>query len=121
MQMTTIPKYTPYYTYDDYVLWKGKWELIEGIPYAKSPPPDIVHQRISSELSALFVLALKKYRHCNLYHPVDWKISEDTVLQPDLLVVCDPFNNDNYLDFPPCISCRNHLPFQFKNRSEGKI
>jgi hypothetical protein len=23
----------PYYTYDDYVQWEGRWELIRGIPF----------------------------------------------------------------------------------------
>jgi len=25
-----------YYTYDDYCLWEGKWELIKGMPMAMS-------------------------------------------------------------------------------------
>ncbi|TCK06622.1 hypothetical protein [Phorcysia thermohydrogeniphila] len=28
----------PHYTYEDYKHWEGKWELIEGIPYAMCPP-----------------------------------------------------------------------------------
>jgi Uma2 family endonuclease len=99
--MSSIPKYTPHYTYQDYLLWEGKWELIAGIPYAMSPAPSIKHQRITSELNYLFVQALKQCKHCNVYDPIDWKISDDTVLQPDVLVVCKPFNNNNYLDFPP--------------------
>lgn len=101
--MSSIPKYTPHYTYNDYLLWEGKWELIEGIPYAMSPAPSSKHQKIAAELTALFVMALKKCKHCKVYQPVDWKIKEDTVLQPDMLVVCKPFNNNNYLDFPPTL------------------
>ncbi len=101
--MSSIPKYRPYYTYEDYLLWEGKWELIEGMPYAMSPAPSSTHQHISSELTFLFVQALKKCNHCKVYQPVDWKITDDTVLQPDMLVVCKPFNNNNYLDFPPTL------------------
>lgn len=31
----------PHYTYDDYVTWEGRWELIQGIPYAMTPAPVI--------------------------------------------------------------------------------
>ena len=101
--MASIPKHTPHYTYDDYLLWEGKWELIDGIPYAMSPSPTTRHQRISSELIALFVIALKKCKHCRAYSPVDWKIKDDTVLQPDVLVICKPLGNSKFLDFPPSI------------------
>lgn len=84
-------------------MWEGKWELIAGIPYAISPAPSSKHQKIAGELASLFIVALKSCKHCSLYLPVDWKISEDTVLQPDLLVVCKPINHINYLDFPPAL------------------
>ncbi len=29
-------KILPHYTYEDYCHWKGRWELIDGIPYAMS-------------------------------------------------------------------------------------
>jgi len=38
--------YQEYYTVDDYELWKGDWELIEGMPYAMSP--DLVMEVVSS-------------------------------------------------------------------------
>jgi hypothetical protein len=31
-----LPYYT-YYTYEDYLHWEGRWELIDGIPYAMTP------------------------------------------------------------------------------------
>jgi hypothetical protein len=40
----------PSYTYDDYAHWEGRWELIDGIPFAMSPLPSPKHQRIASEL-----------------------------------------------------------------------
>ncbi len=33
-----------HYTYDDYKLWEGAWELHEGYPVAISPAPMINHQ-----------------------------------------------------------------------------
>jgi len=39
-----------YYTYDDYKLWEGNWELINGIPLSMAPAPMRVHQSIASEI-----------------------------------------------------------------------
>lgn len=99
--MSTAPKYTPHYTYEDYLLWEGRWELIGGIPYAMSPSPNYKHQKVATELSSLFVFALKQCKQCTALQPFDWKVKDNTVLQPDLLVICKPINNNNFLDFPP--------------------
>ncbi len=34
-----VEKYMPRYTIDDYKLWEGDWELIDGIPFAMTPSP----------------------------------------------------------------------------------
>jgi Uma2 family endonuclease len=34
--------------------------------------------------------------------PVDYKVKEDTVFQPDMLIVCKPIEK-KYLDFPPSL------------------
>ena len=86
--MSAAVKILPYYTYDDYCIWEGKWELIYGIPYAMSPAPTTKHQRITAALLSEFHFALKKCKHCRVYDPVDYKVAEDTVIQPDVLVIC---------------------------------
>jgi Putative restriction endonuclease len=86
-EMNIAEKYRPHYTYDDYCLWEGKWELIEGMPYAMSPAPNIRHQKTAAHLNALFFNALGKCKKCKVYQPIDWRIGDDTVLQPDLSVV----------------------------------
>ncbi len=78
----------PHYVYDDYVLWEGSWELIEGIPYAMTPSPGYRHQRISQIISYLLEDALQECEYCRAILPMDWKITEDTVVQPDNMVVC---------------------------------
>lgn len=92
----------PNYTYDDYRQWKGRWEIIDGIPFAMSPMPSPKHQRIASSLSRLFenTLAENKNCSCSVYQPIDVKIEETTVVNPDLLIVCQPINKQ-FLDFPP--------------------
>lgn len=91
----------PQYTYDDYLNWEGKWELIEGIPHSMISSFVPEHQLVSGNLHAEFRSALKKSGcNCKVYQPIDYKISEETVLNPDLLIVCQPITK-KYLDFPP--------------------
>lgn len=80
----------PHYTYDDYLHWKGDWELIHGIPYAMAPAPTVEHQHISNKIARYLTEALDPCQHCHALLPVDWKIADDTVVQPDNLVICFP-------------------------------
>ena len=95
-------KILPHYTYEDYEQWEGRWELIDGVPYAMSPLPVPKHQRIASALLSEFFVELKNCKRCTVYQPLDYKIKEDTIIQPDMLVVCEPINK-RYLDFPPSL------------------
>ncbi len=87
------------YSYGDYLTWDDdqRWELIDGIPYSISPGPNRRHQEISMELSAQIHSYLRG-KPCKAYHaPFDVRLPEDdesddetfTVVQPDLVVVCD--------------------------------
>jgi len=97
--MSHTAKILPYYTIADWEQWEGKWELIEGIPYAMSPSPVPKHQRISGNLYQEFNLQLKNCKHCKVYQAIDWQVTSDTILEPDILVVCgDPGKR---LKFPP--------------------
>ena len=90
----------PHYRYDDYLHWEGKWEIIEGIPYAMMPAPFPEHQQIAVNLSTEFRVALKNCAPCKVYQPIDYILSDETILQPDLLIVCKPINK-KFLDFSP--------------------
>lgn len=91
----------PRYTYDDYVQWEGRWELIYGVPHAMTPAPGIVHQRISQHIASQLETALEHCRKCRALLPVDWKIDEETTVQPDNLVVCGELENKAYLSKTP--------------------
>ncbi len=78
----------PYYTYEDYKHWKDQWEIIGGIAYAMSPAPMIKHQKVSNNIAWVLKEELQTCKNCQALLPVDWKISEDTVVQPDNLIVC---------------------------------
>ena len=85
-----VPQKRPL-TFEDYRSWPDdtRWELIDGQPYAMSSPSTL-HQELSTSL----ILALTPFfrsRGCKLFHaPMDVKLSEHDVVQPDLLVACDP-------------------------------
>ena len=92
----------PNYTYEDYLRWEGRWEIIDGIAYDMSPSARPAHQVIASNLSWIFKNALKKVncKTCRVYQPIDLKIDENNVVNPDLLIVYKKINLQ-FLDFPP--------------------
>jgi Uma2 family endonuclease len=94
-------KLLPHYTYEEYCLWEGRWELIDGIPYAMSPAPTPRHQRLVLNIAYELKTALKKSKckHGQVYDFIDVKIEEDTVVQPDCSIVCKPITK-KFLDFP---------------------
>jgi Uma2 family endonuclease len=77
-----------HYTYDDYKLWEGDWELFDGIAVAMSPAPVRKHQSIASEIIYNIREALEACPECEILGEVDYKISDDTVLRPDIVVTC---------------------------------
>ncbi len=97
-------KLLPYYTYKDYCNWEGRWELIEGIPYAMSPAPSPHHQWIVANIIYELKKALKESecKRCKVYDFVDVKVEEDTILQPDASIICGEINK-NFVDFPPAL------------------
>jgi Uma2 family endonuclease len=88
----------PGYTLDDWKTWEGRWELIHGVAYDMTTAPSPDHQCISFQLQLAIHTALKaaKQKHggggCEvLSAPIDLFIpGEQSVYQPDLVVVCDP-------------------------------
>jgi Uma2 family endonuclease len=78
----------PHYTYEDYKNWEDEWEIIDGVAYAMSPAPMIGHQKISNKIARILDEQTENCNNCHALLPVDWKISEDTVVQPDNLIVC---------------------------------
>lgn len=102
--MALSNKIIPHYTYQDYIQWEGRWELIEGHPIAMSPLPIPEHQRLSANLIYELKNELKKNcKDFKVYSPLDYKISEDTTIQPDVLIVCGKIKKP-YLDFPPLVA-----------------
>ena len=102
--MPSAIKILPHYTYDEYCKWEGRWELIEGIPYAMSPAPAPKHQFISNNIKYELKNAIKVAgcKNCKVYDFIDIKVAEDTILQPDAVVVCSEIIKP-FLDFPAAL------------------
>jgi len=83
-----------YYTEADYYNLPDdiQAEIIQGEIYYKAAP-NIRHQEISSELHAAIYNNIKaKGNSFKLFHaPIDVKLSDSptTIIQPDLMVICD--------------------------------
>lgn len=92
------------YTYADLLTWEGpRCELIEGEPKLLASPTR-VHQTISRKLF-LQIANYLEGKSCEVfYSPFDVRLFEkendgpkdvDTVVQPDIFVVCDPKKLDD--------------------------
>ena len=100
--MSAIKKeYLPNYTYDDYKKWEGNWELIYGVPYAMAPAPMIKHQSISNKIAWQLQNILQECEVCQALLPIDWKIDDSTIVQPDNLIICHTPQNEAYISKAP--------------------
>lgn len=93
------------FTYADYLTWPDdeRWEIIYGVAYSMSPSPLVEHQRVSRILSRIIDTHLLG-KPCELFSaPFDVRLSEneqqsdnyiETIVQPDIVVVCDPSKID---------------------------
>ncbi len=92
--------HTPPFTYADYLNFPDDecWELIRGEAYAMSPAPNTLHQQVAGELFRQIANFLHN-RQCEVFSaPFDVRLSQtdsadehiDTVVQPDITVICNP-------------------------------
>ncbi|RLA78136.1 MAG: Uma2 family endonuclease [Epsilonproteobacteria bacterium] len=88
------------YTYDDYKLWEGNWELIEGVPFAMSPAPLLKHQSLEFSVAKLLDEQLDDCPMCEILSEVDYKVNENTTLRPDVVFTCNE-QNEAYLTKAP--------------------
>ena len=92
--MSTAPHYEPRYTVDDYRQWEGRWELWNGFAVSMTPSPFGRHAKALTDVAAAFkqavdaaAAAAEAFRAVVLTE-IDWIVSRDTVVRPDLVVVC---------------------------------
>lgn len=76
------------YTVEDYRQWQGDWELIYGQALAMAPSPALEHQALSAAVFRQLHEALDDCPHCQALFEIDVEFSQDTVVRPDVLVIC---------------------------------
>ncbi len=92
--------YLPSYTYDDYKKWEGKWELYNGYPIALSPSPMINHQAIAGNILFEIKKSIGECNRCFVLGEEDYKLSDNTLLRPDITLICDE-PHDAYITKAP--------------------
>ena len=93
------------HTYGEYRRWpeEARYELIDGVAYAMAPAPSRRHQEVLLELARQVANALEGHPCRPFIAPFDVRLPRageaddeiDTVVQPDLSVVCDPAKLDD--------------------------
>ncbi len=94
-----------YHTYSEYKEWEDRWELINGVAYSMSPAPYPKHQRVVAYIWRELSNNLKcNNTKCEVYiSPVDWKIDEHTVVQPDIAIFCEETTKQYFTKNPPLV------------------
>ena len=103
--MPVTQRDTEHHTYGDYLEWSRDYgdEVIDGVAYVREPPsPSPIHQELVVELSHERRCALGG-RSCGVYvAPLDVRLPRssesdekiETVVQPDVFIVCDRSKTD---------------------------
>ena len=102
--MTVHSSLLPKYSYQDYINWKDDWELIGGYPYSLMPAPAIKHATVAGNayFQAKLFLMSKDECNCATFYEIDWKINDETVVRPDVVIVCtEP--KTSVLESPPIL------------------
>jgi Uma2 family endonuclease len=89
-----------HHTYADYLTWSATYgeEVIDGIAYVREPPaPSRLHQEVVGEIHRQIANSLQGKRPRVYAAPFDIRLPKDggaddqidTVIQPDVTIVCD--------------------------------
>ncbi|CCE24693.1 Uma2 family endonuclease [Methylotuvimicrobium alcaliphilum] len=97
--MNLAIKKSDHFSYADYVNWQTeqRYELIDGEAFMMAPAPDLAHQDIAGEIYRQIANSLEGKNCRPFIAPVDVRLPKhdeaderiDTVVQPDVFVVCD--------------------------------
>ncbi len=117
-----------HYTYEDYKLWEGKWELFDGFPVAMSPALTINHQAIAGKFISQIDEQLDNCERCLVIGEEDYKLSNDTVLRPDVVLICDEPNEAYITKAPEIIvevvsksTAKNDEGYKFQKYEAEKV
>jgi len=101
--MSSAEKYTPHYTVEDYQLWEGDWELWDGIAVAMTPSAFGGHGSLLGRITTALTNAVDAALcEASVIVEVDWIVAIDTVLRPDVTIVCgEP--PERHVESPPAL------------------
>ncbi len=96
-------RYTPEYSFEEYELWEGDWELWEGVPVSMSPSPVPRHQMVAGNVYSTLKSAVEASAcNCVILYETDWRIRPNTVVRPDIAVICNGVP-ETFIDYPPAV------------------
>lgn len=102
--MSTAPRYVPRYTVADHATWEGDWELIDGVAVAMTPSPFGRHAEKLSRMAAALWNAIDAVScRATVLAEIDWVVTDDTVVRPDLSVVCGPAPARHVVEVPALV------------------
>ena len=89
--MSTAARFRTQYTVADYGRWEGQWELWNGMAVAMSPSAGGRHAKVHGRIVAALANAIDA-AGCNatVLVEIDWVVSRDTVVRPDVTAICGP-------------------------------
>ena len=112
------------YTWDDYCTWQDdkRWEIIGGEAFDLTPAPALWHQAISRELEYR-LMSFFAVKTCQVFDaPIDVKLSDEDIVQPDIVVVC---NRDQmkttHIEGPPRLVIEILSPGSFRHDRVRKM
>ena len=101
--MSLLPQKDEYkeYTYEEWLELDNNedTELIDGIVYLRYGPgkhsgPSTRHQRISKRIAFTLEIFLQG-KTCELFYDLTVRLNKNTVVRPDISVICDPDKLDD--------------------------
>ncbi len=101
--MSSAHRYLPSYTVKDYQGWQGDWELWQGIPVSMTPSPFGRHQKVAVRLITELQKCVDATK-CDaiVLSEIDWVVAEDTVVRPDVLLLCGDVPQ-RHVEDPPAV------------------
>ncbi|NDC54633.1 MAG: Uma2 family endonuclease [Planctomycetia bacterium] len=101
--MSTVLRYQPHYTVSDYRQWEGRWELWSGVAVAMSPSPLGPHAKLLARLVMALGNAIDAAGcRATVLVEIDWIVASDTVVRPDVTVVCG-HEPSGHVERPPAL------------------
>lgn len=91
-------------TWDAYRTWPDdqRWEVIGGEAFAMTPSPASRHQLVATNMVGELLPAFRQGTCRLVAAPIDVKLSDQDIVQPDLLVVCTPDQiRTTHIEGPP--------------------